>query len=72
MHAVNLDADAYACNRPLQELGLEALGVDIRGVQRDGNDLPLNPSPRLQAGDRVLVSGPQAAIEACEARLQAG
>ena len=72
MHAVSLDADAYACNRPLQELGLEALGVDIRGVQRDGNDLPLNPSPRLQAGDRVLVSGPQAAIEACEARLQAG
>ncbi|PUA42157.1 sodium:proton antiporter [Pseudomonas protegens] len=72
MHAVNLDADAHACNRLLQELGLEALGVDVQGVQRNGNDLPLNPAPRLQAGDRVLVSGSQAAIEACEARLQGG
>ncbi|PYY81633.1 sodium:proton antiporter [Pseudomonas sp. TKO26] len=72
MHAVNLDADAHACNRLLQELGLEALGVDVQGVQRNGSDLPLNPAPRLQAGDRVLVSGSQAAIEACEARLQGG
>ena len=72
MHAVNLDADAHACNRLLQELGLEALGVDVQGVQRNGNDLPLNPAPRLQAGDRVLVSGSQAAIEACEARLLGG
>ncbi|MCO7579338.1 MULTISPECIES: monovalent cation:proton antiporter family protein [Pseudomonas] len=72
MHAVNLDADAHACNRLLQELGLEALGVDVQGVQRNGSELPLNPAPRLRAGDRILVSGSQAAIEACEARLQGG
>lgn len=72
MHAVNLGADAHACNRLLQELGLEALGVDVQGVQRNGSELPLNPAPRLRAGDRILVSGSQAAIEACEARLQGG
>ncbi|WOE77844.1 monovalent cation:proton antiporter-2 (CPA2) family protein [Pseudomonas protegens] len=72
MHAIHLDADAHACNRLLQELGLEALGVDVQGVQRNGSELPLNPAPRLQAGDRILVSGSQAAIEACEARLQGG
>ncbi|QZI72486.1 monovalent cation:proton antiporter-2 (CPA2) family protein [Pseudomonas protegens] len=72
MHAIHLDADAHACNRLLQELGLEALGVDVQGVQRNGSELPLNPAPRLRAGDRILVSGSQAAIEACEARLQGG
>ncbi|KAF0865533.1 monovalent cation:proton antiporter family protein [Pseudomonas sp. LD120] len=72
LHAVMLDADAYACNRALDELGLETLDVEVRGVQRHGEELPLSPAPRLQAGDRVLVSGSQASIEACEARLQGG
>ncbi|MGC5701073.1 cation:proton antiporter [Pseudomonas sp. NFXW11] len=72
MHAVSLDADAHACNHLLAELGLDQLGVDVRAVQRNGSDLPLNPAPRLQAGDRVLICGTQAAIEACEARLQGG
>ncbi|AZC19811.1 MULTISPECIES: monovalent cation:proton antiporter family protein [Pseudomonas] len=72
MHAVNLDADAHACDQPLQALALDRLGVDIRAVQRQGHDLPLGPGLRLQAGDRVLLSGPQNAIEACEARLLGG
>lgn len=72
MHAVNLDADAHACSQPLQSLALEQLGVDIRAVQRHGHDLPLSPGLQLQAGDRILVSGPQSAIEACEARLLGG
>ncbi|MBC2658701.1 cation:proton antiporter [Pseudomonas sp. MSSRFD41] len=72
MHAVNLDADAHACDQPLQALALDRLGVDIRAVQRQGHDLPLGPGLRLQAGDRVLLSGPQSAIEACEARLLGG
>ncbi|WP_166359361.1 monovalent cation:proton antiporter family protein [Pseudomonas akapageensis] len=72
MHAVNLGADAYACGRPLEELALEQMGVQLQAVQRQGEELVTDASTRLHAGDAVLLSGPMAAIEACEARLLAG
>ena len=72
MHAVNLGSAAHACDRPLGELALEQLGVDVQGVQRDGRDLELAGSTLLRAGDTVLMSGPLAAIEASEARLLGG
>ena len=72
MHAVKLDIDAYACQRPLKDLGLEPLGVDVQGLQREGQEQALDTNPLLQPGDTVLMSGPLAAIEAAEARLQGG
>nr|WP_279653715.1 monovalent cation:proton antiporter-2 (CPA2) family protein [Pseudomonas morbosilactucae] len=72
MHAVKLDIDAYACQRPLRDLGLEPLGVDVQGLQREGQEQALDTNPLLQPGDTVLMSGPLAAIEAAEARLQGG
>ncbi|MNV94400.1 TrkA-C domain protein [compost metagenome] len=72
MHAVNLGADAYACGRPLQELALEQMGVQLQAVQRQGEELATDSGTCLHAGDAVLLSGPMAAIEACEARLLGG
>ena len=72
MHAVNLGADAYACGRPLEELALEQMGVQLQAVQRQGEELATDASICLHAGDAVLLSGPMAAIEACEARLLGG
>ncbi|MNP20832.1 TrkA-C domain protein [compost metagenome] len=72
MHAVNLGADAYACGRPLQELALERMGVQVQAVQREGEELATQAGTCLHAGDAVLLSGPMAAIEACEAHLLEG
>lgn len=72
MHAVNLVADAHACGRSLNTLALEQLGVEIQGLQRDGSELEVDADTTLRAGDTVRVSGPLAAIEACEARLLGG
>ncbi len=72
LHAVSLGAYAYACGRPLSELGLEGLGVELQSVQRQGNDLKLDASTCLHAGDAVVLSGPLEAIEACESRLLGG
>ncbi|WP_273825473.1 monovalent cation:proton antiporter family protein [Pseudomonas asplenii] len=72
MHAVNLGADAHACGRSVNDLALEQLGVEIQGLQRGGSELAVDADTTLQAGDTVRVSGPLAAIEACEARLLGG
>ena len=72
MHAVNLAPDAHACGLTLSDLALELLGVDIQAVQREGAELAVEGTTALRAGDKVLMSGPLAAIEACEARLLGG
>lgn len=72
MHAVNLQPDAYACGRPLSGLDLEQLGVEIQAVQRNGEELAVDADTCLHAGDAVLLSGPVAALAACESRLVAG
>ncbi|MDD1955290.1 monovalent cation:proton antiporter-2 (CPA2) family protein [Pseudomonas sp. 8209] len=71
LHAVNL-GDAYACGRPLTELGLDLLGVEVQAVQRDGEEVALATDTCLHAGDAVLLSGPSNAIDACQARLLTG
>ncbi|WEJ20189.1 monovalent cation:proton antiporter-2 (CPA2) family protein [Pseudomonas sp. SD17-1] len=72
LHAVNLGADAYACGRPLTELGLDLLGVEVQAVQRNGEEVALATDTCLHAGDAVLLSGPSNAIDACQARLLTG
>ncbi|MCY1275856.1 Glutathione-regulated potassium-efflux system protein KefC [compost metagenome] len=72
LHAVNLTEDAYACGRRLDELNLEELGVEVQAVRRAGEELTLAPRAHLHEGDAVVLSGPQQAIESCEARLLGG
>ncbi len=72
MHAVNLSGDAHACGQTLDALALEKMGVEVQGLQRGGQELALDTRAPLQPGDTVLMSGPLAAIEACESRLLGG
>lgn len=72
MHAVNLSGDAHACGQTLDALALEKMGVEVQGLHRGGQELALDTRAPLQPGDTVLMSGPLAAIEACESRLLGG
>ncbi|MCM2318189.1 MAG: cation:proton antiporter [Pseudomonas sp.] len=72
LHAVNLSADAYACGRPLEELRLSELGVELQAVRRAGDELTLADNPLLREADALLLTGPLDAIERAEARLLAG
>lgn len=59
LHSVTLEAGAHAIGRPLGELGLEALGVEVRAVRRPGERAKLSAdgAGRLQAGDVVVLLG---------------
>ena len=72
MHAVNLSDAAHACGQTLNTLELESMGVEVQGLQRNGQELAVEDSGVLQPGDTVLISGPLPAIEACESRLLSG
>nr|WP_239482111.1 monovalent cation:proton antiporter family protein [Pseudomonas insulae] len=72
LHAVNLNENAYACGKQLDELQLEELGVEVQAVRRDGEEMVVSGAAQLHHGDAVILSGPLDAIESCEARLLAG
>lgn len=71
LHAVTLSAQAHACGKPLHDLSLAALEVELQGVRRDGQDLPLEHL-MLQEGDTLLLSGALGAVEAAEGYLLGG
>jgi len=74
LHAVTLDANAHATGRPLAELGLEALGVEVRAVRRRGAKTKLSAAEAgaLQAGDVVVLLGTAETLDAAERRLLQG
>lgn len=72
LHAVNLSADAHACERALAELELANLGVEVQAIRRDGEELRTSENPVLREGDALLLAGPLDAIERAEAKLLAG
>src|SRR5712692_2635939 len=74
LHAVTLDANAHATGRPLAELGLEALGVEVRAVRRRGAKTKLSAAEAgvLQAGDVVVLLGTAEVLDAAEQRLLQG
>jgi CPA2 family monovalent cation:H+ antiporter-2 len=71
---VTLDAGAYATGKPLAELELEALGVEIRAVRRRGARANLSAAEAgpLQPGDVVVMLGDAERVAAAESRLLQG
>jgi CPA2 family monovalent cation:H+ antiporter-2 len=74
LHAVTLHAHAAALARPITELGLEALGVQLRAVRRPGAARKLSPEEvdTLREGDVVVLLGSPQALAAAERRLLQG
>jgi CPA2 family monovalent cation:H+ antiporter-2 len=73
LQSVTVPARAYAAGHTLGELGLEALGVQVRTVRRTGSG-KLQPEQglRLEAGDVVVLLGAPDVLAAAETRLLQG
>jgi CPA2 family monovalent cation:H+ antiporter-2 len=71
LHAVTLEAGAYAVGRELAEMDL---GVQVRAVRRPGARLRLAPDQAgpLQEGDIVVLLGEPERLHAAEAKLSRG
>ena len=74
LHAVTLDDGTHATGKTLAELGLEALGVEIRAVRRRGARANLSAAEAglLQPGDVVVMLGNAEQLAAAESRLLQG
>jgi CPA2 family monovalent cation:H+ antiporter-2 len=70
LHTIVLEADAAAVGHSLNDIDLNATGVEVTAVRRRGI-LEHNPSGNLilQSGDVVVLRGTAAALEAGEQRL---
>jgi CPA2 family monovalent cation:H+ antiporter-2 len=73
LHAVTLDAGAWAVGRTLEEIALEKVGAGVTAIRRRGTR-QLAPAPELslQEGDTVVLQGNAAAVAGAEVRLLQG
>ena len=73
LHAVTLDAGAWAVGKSFEEVALGKVGAGVTALRRRGQPkvAPL-PETRLQAGDVVVIRGAAAAVAAGENRLLRG
>ncbi|MFN3883617.1 MAG: monovalent cation:proton antiporter-2 (CPA2) family protein [Rhodocyclaceae bacterium] len=73
LHAVTLDAGAWAVGRRIAELELEKLGAGVTALRRRGYpDVIANGTTVLDAGDVVVLRGSAAAVAAAEEKLLRG
>jgi CPA2 family monovalent cation:H+ antiporter-2 len=74
LHAITLDEGSHAVGRKLAELGLDALGVQVRAVRRPGerDKLDAGQVAGLRAGDVVVLVGVPDALGRAEDRLLRG
>lgn len=73
LHAVMLDAGAWAANRTIGELEIEKLGAGVAAVRRRAQpNMAVAADTLLQAGDVVVIRGGAAQVAAGEERLLRG
>ena len=73
LHAVTLDADAWAVGRSLEEIELTKVGAGVTAIRRRAQpQVALAGDTRLQARDVVVIRGSAAAVAAGEERLLRG
>jgi CPA2 family monovalent cation:H+ antiporter-2 len=70
LHSVAVEPGAAAAGRALGSLGLDALGTEVTAVRRRGIR-GADPAPELvlEAGDVLVLRGPQEALELAELKL---
>jgi monovalent cation:H+ antiporter-2, CPA2 family len=73
LHAVTLDAGAWAVGRPIAGLGLEKVGAGVTAIRRRTQPVvSVTNETTLQSGDVVVIRGGAAAVAAGEERLLQG
>ncbi len=74
LHAVTLAGNAHAIGKPLSEVGLEQIGVQVRVVRRPGSGQKFTPEEAgaLELGDVVVLLGIPEFLAAAEIRLLQG
>jgi CPA2 family monovalent cation:H+ antiporter-2 len=73
LHAVTLDADAWAVGHSIAALGLEKVGAGVTAIRRRTQPVvALGSETTLQTGDVVVIRGGAAAVAAGEERLLRG
>jgi CPA2 family monovalent cation:H+ antiporter-2 len=74
LHSVTLTGDAYGVGKPLAQLALEEVGVQVKAVRRPGAARRLTPEDAgaLQQGDVVVLLGVPELLAAAEIRLLQG
>jgi CPA2 family monovalent cation:H+ antiporter-2 len=73
LHSVTITAGAAAIGRPLAELELETLGVEVTMLRRQ-NARTITPSPdtRVEEGDVLVLLGTEEGVIAAEMKLMQG
>jgi len=71
LHAVTLHEGAYSVGKRLRDFSLEKLGVEVRGVRRQGErtNLDAEQAGALRPGDVVVMLGRAEALDAAENAL---
>ncbi|WP_440995109.1 cation:proton antiporter domain-containing protein [Arhodomonas sp. SL1] len=70
LRAVHLDRHARAVGRRIADLGLEALGVQVAGLRREGGDEETpDAGDVVHAEDTLTLAGTPAALDRAEAAL---
>ena len=73
LHSVQLAPGSYGVDRPLSDLKLGELGVEVTFLRRQGNRMPAPPHDTvLDEGDVLVLLGSQLSVAAAEIRLQQG
>jgi len=73
LHAVTLDAGAWAVGHCVAELGLGKVGAGVMAIRRRTQPVvAVTGDTRLQGGDVVVIRGGAAAVAAGEERLLRG
>ncbi len=73
LHSVTLAPSAHAIGRPVADLGLEAIGAQVKAVRRPGEGkLPAEGGLVLEANDVVVLLGVPESLAAAEIRLLQG
>jgi len=71
--SVLLKEDSTAANKPLREIGLDALNVEVNAVRRHGvRGAQPSEEMRLQAGDVLVLLGLPEALQQAEEKLHKG
>jgi CPA2 family monovalent cation:H+ antiporter-2 len=73
LHAVTLDAGAWAVGHSLEEVALEKVGAGVMAIRRRTQpQVAISSDIRLQVGDVVVIRGGAAAVAVGEERLLSG